>query len=260
MTWICRVCGYRYKGRRPPKECPQCSSGSGEFYFEEDKPALIYNGEKLDVLLVNGSTHKAHNTGVLVDIAEKELKRRKLSYRRVDLNELDIKHCWCCYSMRDSACTYPCRNQLDQMPMLHEMLLNSKGVIVASPINWNNLSARLKDFLDRLTCIQNMPLLGKESPTTGKAVAILVNGHEDGAMKTALDIFVYFQQMGFVLVPFGFGYRTHGAGNDARTDDSFFKKDNRINEQVTNVVANLAEFIKFGVEEKSRQKIKPVAE
>jgi len=259
-SWVCRVCGYRHRGRKPPKECPQCSSGSFEFYLEGEKPGLDYRGEKLDVLLVNGSTHRAHNTAVLAGIAEKELKRRKLSYRRVDLNEIDIRHCWCCYSMRDSACTYPCRNQLDQMPKLHEMLLNSKAVIVVSPINWNNMSARLKDFLDRLTCIQNLPLLGKESPTVGKAVAILINGHEDGAMKTALDIFVYFQQMGYVLVPFGFGYRTHGAGRDAKTDNRFFKKDGMIKGQVTNVVGNLAEFIKMGVEQKSKKKIKPVAE
>ncbi|MFA5247126.1 MAG: NAD(P)H-dependent oxidoreductase [Candidatus Micrarchaeia archaeon] len=258
MIWICRVCGYRHKGRRPPRECPQCGSFGDEYYLE--KPVLDYNGEKLDVLLVNGSSHKAHNTSSLVDVAEDELKRRKLRYRRIDLNQVNVQHCWCCYSMGNKQCTYPCRNQLDEMPKLHEMLLNSKAVIVASPINWNNMSARLKDFLDRLTCIQNLPLLGKESPTAGKAVAILVNGHEDGAMKTALDIFVYFQQMGYVLVPYGFAYRTHGAGRDAKTDNAFFKNDAFTKGQVVNVVGNLAEFIRMGVEQKSKNRIKPVAE
>jgi len=90
--------------------------------------------------------------------------------------------------MRDSACTYPCRNQLDDAPALHEMLLDCKAVIIASPINWNNMSARLKDFLDRLTSIQNVCLLGKPSRTMGKTLGILVNGHEDGALKTGLDI------------------------------------------------------------------------
>ena len=209
---------------------------------------------------MNGSTHRSHDTGIMVDIAEKELKRRKVNYRRVDLNELDIRHCWCCYSMGDSACTYPCRNQLDQMPILHEMILNSKAVIIASPINWNNMSARLKDFLDRLTCIENLTSLGKESRTVGKSVAILVNGHEDGAIKTAFDIYLYFQQMGYVMVPYGIAYRTHGAGRNAKTDYPFFKKDRLINDSVVRVVGNLAEFIRFGVEEKSRKVVQPVAE
>jgi multimeric flavodoxin WrbA len=74
------------------------------------------------------------------------------------------------------------------------MIVDSKGVIVISPIIWNNISARLKDFLDRLTCIQNLYSQKKEGLTTGKVVGILVNGHEDGGMKTGMDIFIYFQQ------------------------------------------------------------------
>ncbi len=259
-TWKCSVCGYIHEGDEPPEECPQCSSSSKEYSELKDKQKLRYDGKKFDVLLINGSSHRRHNTGVLVDLAEEALKRKGVSYKRFNLNELDIQHCWCCYSMKDSACTYPCRNQLDDAPALHEMIIDSKAVIVASPINWNNMSARLKDLLDRLTCLQNLYLLGKEGLTTGKVVGILVNGHEDGGIKTAMDIFLYFQQMGYVLAPFGFIYRTHGAQYNAKTDNKFFENDERLKKEVEGVVGNVIETMKQDLETKLRDKILPVSE
>src|SRR3989344_4499317 len=126
--WMCNVCGYISEGEKPPKECPQCSSSSKEFDILKEKKKLTYDGRKLDVLLINGSSHRGHNTSILVDYAESALKRKGISYRRFNLNELDVRHCWCCYSMKDEACTYPCRNQLDDAPALHEMLLGCKAV------------------------------------------------------------------------------------------------------------------------------------
>ncbi|MCZ7379984.1 MAG: NAD(P)H-dependent oxidoreductase [Candidatus Methanoperedens sp.] len=259
-AWKCSVCGYIYNGNEPPEECPQCSSSSKEYSELKEKQKLTFDGEKFDVLLINGSSHRGHNTGVLTDLAEKTLKSKGVSFRRFNLNELDIQHCWCCYSMRDSACTYPCRNQLDDAPALHEMIVDSKAVIIASPINWNNMSARLKDFLDRLTCLQNLYLLKKEGLTTGKVVGILVNGHEDGGMKTAMDIFLYFQQMGFVLAPFGFMYRTHGSQYNAQTDIDFFKNDEKLKNEVEGIVGNVVETMNQNLETKLKDRIVPVSE
>ena len=260
IIWKCTVCGFIHKGDSPPAECPMCSSNPENFIEKTDAVKLRYDGKKFDVLLINGSSHKAHNTAIIADKAEEALKKKKASYRRFNLNELEIQHCWCCYSMRNSACTYPCRNQLDDAPALHEMLLDCKAVIICSPINWNNMSARLKDFLDRLTAIQNVCLLGKPSLTMGKTLGILVNGHEDGAIKTAMDIYVYFQQMGFILAPYGFGYRTHGASHHSEEDNVFFMKDEKLKKEVEGVVNNVVETMKMGLEEKLGDKIVCVSE
>lgn len=258
-TWRCRVCGFLYTGRKPPKVCPQCSSPADEFTDMEDM-RLKYDGESFDVLLINGSTHSSHNTSILVDIVEQELRNKGVSYRRFNLSEWNIQHCWCCYSIADQECTYPCRNQLDDMSTFHEMIIKSRALIIASPINWNNMSARLKDFLDRTTCIQNLPLTGKKSPTQCKIAAIIINGHEDGALKTAMDIFVYLQQMGYILAPFGFAYRTHSAEKNTKTDNLFLKKDKKIREDIKKVVNNLIETMRENLETKLADKIKPISE
>jgi multimeric flavodoxin WrbA len=258
-TWRCSVCGFVHKGAKPPIACPQCGSGPGEF-SDKEKEKLTYDGKPFDVLLINGSSHRSHNTAILADIAEQELRKKKVSYRRFNLNEWEIRHCWCCYSMGDAKCTYPCRDQLDDMPAFHEMIVNSKALMIVSPINWNNMSARLKDFLDRTTCLENLPVLGEKSLTADKVAGILITGHEDGALKTAMDIFVYLQQLGYILAPFGFAYRTHGAGNDANTDNKFIKGDKKLRDDIQKVVDNVTELIKEDLEKKLADRIKPVCE
>ena len=122
------------------------------------------------------------------------------------------------------------------------------------------MSARLKDFLDRLTCIQNLVLTKNESLTAGKVVGILINGHEDGALKTAMDIFIYFQQMGYILAPYSFAYRTHTSSKNAKTDFGFFKNDEKIKKDVDGVVNNVVEMIKLGAEKRLKNKLVLVSE
>lgn len=258
--WKCNVCGFAFTGVTPPVECPQCASTVREFSELVEKKKPRYDGEKFDILLINGSNHRANNTGYMMDLIEEVLMERGVSYRRFNLNEYQINHCWCCYSMRDNACRYPCRNQLDDMPAFHEMVIAAKAVIVGSPINWNNMSARLKDFLDRLNCIQNLYLLKKPGLTEGKIIGVTVSGHEDGATKAAMDIYLYFQQMGYVLAPFGISYRTHGAQFNTNSDADFLRNDPLVITKVKGMAHNVVEMLQLDIESQVKGKLIPVAE
>lgn len=258
--WRCAVCGFVFEGEKPPKGCPVCHSPSPEFVQDTGKKQLTYDGEPFDVLLINGSTHRAGNTGFMADLAEGVLRERGISFRRFNIVEHHIDYCWCCYAVRAESCTYPCRNKNDDMPAFHQMLSASKAVIVASPINWNSTSARLKTFLDRTTCMENLYHLGKPGLTEGKIVGILVNGHEDGAIKTALDIWLNFEQMGYIPAPFGIGFRTHGSQFNSKTDHEFFRNDELLAHQVRGVVTNVIEMLQLDLEEKLRGKLIPVTE
>lgn len=245
MRWVCRACGFVHEGGKPPKECLQCSSPASEFISEKKKKPLEFDGKELDVLVINGSTHASHNVNILLEWAEKVLKKEKVKYRRVDLNSVDIGHCWCCYSIKEDACTFPCRNQGDEMPILHQMLLKSGGVLVASPINWNGMGARLKDFLDRTTSIQNLQLLKNEAPLAGRPMGILVAGHEDGAYKTAHDIFHYFGEMGYILAPFGITYVLNNRKFDSKADHPYILKDRKTREFVEASTRNLIRAVRL---------------
>lgn len=259
-TWRCTVCGFVFHGEKPPKGCPVCHSPFHEFIVDTGHRQLTYDGRPFDVLLINGSTHRAGNTGYMADIAEEMLRERGVSCRRYNLSEYSIEYCWCCYAVRAESCTFPCRNKKDDMPAFHEMLAASKAVIVASPINWNGMSVRLKTFLDRTTCMENLYHLGKPGLTEGKVVGILVNGHEDGAIKTAMDIWLNFQQMGYVPAPFGIAFRTHGSQFNSSTDREFFHNDELIVRHTRGVVNNVIAMMQLGIEEKLKGNLVPVTE
>lgn len=259
-VWMCTVCGFVFSGEAPPRGCPRCGSPKEEFAPGRERTRLTYEGEPFDILLINGSTHRAHNTGYMLDIAEEELKSRGVSYRRYNLSEYLIGHCWCCYSIRAESCTYPCRNSQDDMPAFHQMIAASKAIIIASPINWNNLSARLKDFLDRTTCLQNLYALKRPGLTDGKIAGILVCGHEDGAMKTALDIYLYLEQMGFILAPFGIGFRTHGSEFSSSSDAAFFRSDAMVINQSRGIVSNVIEMLQLDIESRLKGRLMSISE
>jgi multimeric flavodoxin WrbA len=244
---------------KPPKGCPNCHSPSGEF-IPEHQEVFSYTGDPFDVLVINGSSHRAGNTGLMTDIAEEMLIEKNVSYKRFNLNEFFIDHCWCCYAVRAQSCDFPCRNNSDDMHIFHQMLQVTKAVIIASPINWNSMSARLKIFLDRTTCMQNLYHLHKPGLTEGKILGILVNGHEDGGIKTAMDIFLNFQQMGFILAPFGISYRTHGAEYSSNEDREFFNTDQLLRQHTRGVVTNVVEMLKLDLERQLKDRIIPVSE
>ena len=258
--WKCTVCGFIFHGGSPPKGCPRCHSPSREFVPFTEYRQLSYQGEPVDVLLVNGSTHRAGNTAFMLDIAEEVLKERGVNYRRFNLNEYQVDPCWCCYAVRAESCSFPCRNTGDDMPAFHQMIARSRAVIVASPINWNAMSARLKHFLDRTTCMQNLYHLGKPGLTEGKVTGILVCGHEDGAIKTAMDIWLHFEQMGFILAPFGIAFRTHGAEYNSKTDAEFFQHDPLVRRYTRGVVNNVVELMNLDLEGTLKGRITPVSE
>ena len=122
------------------------------------------------------------------------------------------------------------------------------------------MSARLKTFLDRTTCMENLYHIGKPGLTDGKVAGILVNGHEDGAIKTAMDIWLNFQQLGYLLAPFGIAFRTHGSEYNSSTDKEFFRNDELIVRQTKGVVNNVIEFLRVGNEAQLKGHLVPVTE
>jgi hypothetical protein len=66
--------------------------------------------------------------------------------------------------------------------------------------------------------------------------------------------------MGFIFAPYGFTYITHGAENDAETDNEFFKTNEKLKIEVEGVVNNVIETINIEIEKKLRDKISCVSE
>ena len=255
--WKCNVCGYEIETTDAPDPCPSCGSSTGEFYVKGHHPRDQLGGQA-DLLIINGSKHRAHNSAYLASLAEAAAHEKGVSYRLLHLADYKIEHCWCCYSMSEEKCQLPCRNGYDDMHRLHDLFLQAKAVIVISPINWNGMPGLLKDFLDRLTCVENMYLIDGSLPMAGRTLGIVVNGHEDGAYKTAFDIFMVFQNLGFILAPYGIAYSTHGRQHKPDTDNDYFRNEELMKTYVRNITHNVIELAK--IEVGSKMEIKPSCE
>jgi hypothetical protein len=75
-----------------------------------------------------------------------------------------------------------------------------------------------------------------------------------------MDIFLYFQQLGYVLAPFGIAYRTHGAQFNTITDPDFLKTDPLVIQKVKGMANNVVEMVRLEGEEKLKGKLVPVCE
>jgi hypothetical protein len=75
-----------------------------------------------------------------------------------------------------------------------------------------------------------------------------------------MDIFLYFQQMGYVLAPFGVSYRTHGAQFNTNTDADYLRNDPMVIVKVKGMTTNIVEMLRLDLETKLKGKLVPVCE
>ena len=75
-----------------------------------------------------------------------------------------------------------------------------------------------------------------------------------------MDIFLNFQQMGYILAPFGLAYRTHGAEFNSNADREFFRNDELLGSYAKGVVTNVIELMRCNLEEQLKGRLIPVSE
>lgn len=217
--------------------------------------------QQIDVLVISGSAHPLHIvSGFVAPEIIKRVKEThpKLSVEWIDLVKYKIEHNWACYSLADDYCRFPCNNMEDDMGKLYPKLIRAKSLMVCTPINWEGMNSRLKVFLDRLTNLQDIPLKVGNIDCAGRPVGIFVNGHEDGAYKVAWDVYVHFQNMGYVLAPFGIWYNLSSLAANTNEDLTNIRNNSLAISRLHKVVDNVIEFMKLKVDE--QLKLQPEGE
>lgn len=102
--------------------------------------------------------------------------------------------------------------------------------------------------------------LGKQGLTEGKVAGILVCCHEDGPIRTDMDVWPNLQQPGFILAPFGITFRTHGSQFNSSTDREFVRSDELIVRHTLGTVNNVIGIMQLAAETKLKGKLVSVRE
>jgi multimeric flavodoxin WrbA len=119
----------------------------------------------------------------------------------IRLQDLKIYYCEGNYSQDPSLCTYPCQDSMkyedDQMQIVYDAVLDTDIMILATPIRWNNHSALIQKFVERMNCIENSDIWFGNKLIKDKVAGLIVIGHVDGVQHVAGNLMNFLNRVGF---------------------------------------------------------------
>ncbi len=148
------------------------------------------------VLFINGSPRKSGKTTKYLMEVEKGAKKEGAETKLIHLIDFKILPCLGCYSISPKNCTFPCK-QKDDMEKIYPLLLKAKGIVLGCPSYWFSPSGLVKNFIDRLTCLENNGYLLEEKVFAAVAVA-----QESGGDEVSHYLISVFNEMGCLIPPF----------------------------------------------------------
>lgn len=162
----------------------------------------------MKVLCINGSAKKDGNTSSLIHIVTKELLKEDIKTETIHIGNGSIRGCTSClkcWENQDKHCIIkndPLNNILDKM-------LNSDGIILASPVYCADVSSHMKAFMERssLVSFANNDMLQR------KVGAGLVAVRRAGGMTAFSTLNNYFLIAQMIVV--GSSYWNIGFGNES---------------------------------------------
>lgn len=160
--------------------------------------------ENIRVLGISGSSRRQPEMSRSERLLLKALSRAKelgAETEFIRLKDLRIYDCEGHYSEDPSLCIYPCQNSLkykdDQMQVVYDAVLGADVLILATPIRWNNHSALVQKFLERMNCIENSDAWHGERLIRNKVLSLIVIGNVDGLQHVAGNLLGFFSWLGF---------------------------------------------------------------
>lgn len=97
------------------------------------------------ILIISGSPRKNGNTDYICGILKSEIERLGETPKVIRIYDYNINPCISCRQcIKKNNCTIR-----DDMKHLSTLLLNSDGIIIVSPVFFDNIPSKLKAFIDR---------------------------------------------------------------------------------------------------------------
>ena len=151
------------------------------------------------VTILIGSPRKNGSTAILAEEAERGLKEQGIETETVFLNDLKIRGCQACYWCKKNDVAACAVN--DDMQMVHQLMQESDGLIIASPIYFAGVTAQTKAWLDRMFPYIGMNLSPKMPP--GKKVSFIFTQNQPDAALFEMPVRTFMQMVGLTGLVLG---------------------------------------------------------
>ncbi len=165
--------------------------------------------KKPRVILINGSPRKYGEVYKLLKISEKGILDAGGEAVLVHLVDYEIKPCIGCVSDNIKICRFPCIIE-DDFNKIGELIINSDGIVFGTPVYWYSVSGILKNFIDRLTSMENMIYHIGHSLLDGKVVGFIATGNDSGSIMTLAHLMITLNSMGASIPPWAIAYHNNG--------------------------------------------------
>ncbi|NPA05374.1 MAG: flavodoxin family protein [Crenarchaeota archaeon] len=201
------------------------------------------------VLGILGSPRKNGETYKLLRVALHAAEKMGAETRLVRLYDYNIKPCIGCVSEDVKKCKYPCDILGDDFPQLAKMVLESDALIFATPIYWYMASGVMKNFIDRLTCFENMIHHTGRSLLEGKVAAFIAVGNDTGAIMAISWLMVTLNSMGAHIPPWALAYYHRPEGDVLSEENALLDAANigKIVVQAARLLKNAGEWYDAGL-------------
>ncbi|SFM03039.1 flavodoxin family protein [Pelosinus propionicus] len=167
------------------------------------------------ILVLNGSPRKQGSTAAMVEEISKGASEQGAEIRSYYLNGMNIKGCQSCYACKGES--HRCILQ-DDMQELYDEIDAASGVVFATPVYMWQMTAQLKQAVDRLYPFLKPDYSSYLAPSK-KVLLAVTQGRPDTSM-----FHNYFEHMGKNLSFLGFGnYKILIAGGTRKSED-FYKQ------------------------------------
>jgi multimeric flavodoxin WrbA len=158
------------------------------------------------VLVIIGSPRKYGSSTQLAHVALKGVEDTGGRAEMIYLYDYDIKPCIGCASDNVKYCRFPCVIDDDDFNEIGEKIAESDGIIIVTPVYWYAPSGVLKNFIDRLTGMENMIFHGSRSLLEGKVAGFIATGLDVGTSMTIAYLMFVLNSMGVIIAPWGMAY------------------------------------------------------
>ncbi len=168
----------------------------------------------MNVVAFNGSARKDGNTAILVKTVFKELKKAGIETGMVQLAGKKIHGCTACQKCKENK-DKRCVIVNDFVNDCIEMMVESDGIILASPTYFSDVSTEMKALIDRAGYVAR----ANDHMFRRKVGAAVVAGRRAGAIH-AFDTMNHFFLINQMIVP-GSSYWNIGIGHapgDVKSD------------------------------------------
>ncbi len=154
---------------------------------------------KVHILGINGSPHKDGTTVSLLKAVLSGAKKAGAATEIIHLYDLNIKPAPGNYS-RDPKTEIISKMPKDDMQKLYPKIIRADGLVLATPNYWANMSGVMKNFIDRLTPLENEGFKLQNKIASFIAVS---KENEGGVEMAVMSMVAALAQMGVCIPPNG---------------------------------------------------------